>query len=284
MPGSSLRNAVKRITHKERSQPQARAHLGTLEKKKDYRKRADNYHRKEERVQAMQRKASMRNPDEFYFGMHNAQVKEGHHQQTEEARRKELEDTLGADAVRVMKDQDLSYVRLQKQRDVKKAERLRESLHLIGDNSSRKKAKHIVFVDSNEKAHAFDVAKHFDTVPELVGRSFNRPRKSQLRARALEQLGVANDEDLDFDSEQATTGDLKWQEKLARKSARRAAKARSNAYGELEARTRRAAAMELAEAHLTTEKLVAGKGRKRKIKPAEDGRPAQYKWRRKRNR
>jgi hypothetical protein len=42
------------------------------------------------------------------------------------------------------------------------------------------------------------------------------------------------------------------------------------------------AVMTKTEAHLMTEKLVAGKGRKRKIKAAEDGQPAQYKWRRQR--
>lgn len=289
MPGSSLRNAVKRITHKERSQPQARAHLGILEKKKDYKKRAENYHSKEERILAMQRKASMKNPDEFYFGMHNAEVRGGRHRQTEEARRKELEDQIGADAVRVMKDQDLSYVRLQKQRDAKKAERLKESLHLIGNsNASRKKAKHTIFVDSRDKSETFDPAEHFDTAPELVDRAFNRPRKSKLRAAALEQMGYSKDGDTgdvdEYNRQPPTEEDLKWQEKMARKAARSAAKARSNAYGELEARSKRAAAMDLAEQHLVTEKLVAGKGRKRKIKAAEDGRPAQYKWRRKRNR
>jgi U3 small nucleolar RNA-associated protein 11 len=281
---SSLRNAVKRITHKERSQPQARAHLGILEKKKDYKQRAVNYHRKEDRIKAMQRKASMRNPDEFYFGMHNAQIRGGSHQKTQEAIQKELEDQIGAEAVRVMKDQDLNYVRLQKQRDMKKAEKLKESLHFLGTNSGYKGAKHTIFVDSKEEADNFDPAKHFDTAPELVDRAFNRPRKSKLRAAALQQLGYGQDGELDPHDEHLTEEDLKWQEKMARKAARAAAKDRSNAYGELEARAKRAAAMEVAEAHLQTEKLLAGKGRKRKIKAAENGKPAQYKWRRKRKR
>lgn len=286
---SSLRNAVKRVTHKERSQPTARQHLGFLEKKQDYKKRAVNYHRKEDRIQAMQRKATMRNPDEFYFGMHNAQVnQDGQHQQTEAAMRKELSDEIGAEAVRVMKDQDLTYVRMQKQKDSKKAQRLKESLHLIGagkQSSKQSKAKHTIFVASKDQAEQFDPAEHFDTAPELVDRAFNRPRKSKLRKLALEQLGYGEDgEALDHDDTKVTQADVQFQEKLARKSARTAAKARSNAYGELEARSKRAAVMELAEAHLTTDKLVQGKGRKRKIKAAEQGKPAQYKWRRKRKR
>lgn len=288
---SSLRNAVKRVTHKERSQPTARQHLGFLEKKQDYKKRAINYHRKEDRIQAMQRKATMRNPDEFYFGMHNAQVNRetGKHSMTEEARRKELSDEIGAEAVRVMKDQDITYVRMQKQKDSKKAKRLKESLHLIGAGVGKSsKAKHTIFVATKDEADNFDPAEHFDTAPELVDRAFNRPRKSKLRKLALEQLGYGEDDGEALDSgnpeDKVTQEDLRYQEKRARKNARSAAKARSNAYGELEARNKRAAVMELAEAHLHVDKLVQGKGRKRKISAAENGKPAQYKWRRVRKR
>lgn len=278
---SSLRNAVKRITHKERTQPRARAHLGFLEKKQDYKRRADHYHKKEDRLKAIQRKASMKNPDEFYFGMNNAKVVHGKHQKTHEARSKELADQIGPDAVRIMKDQDLSYVRTQKQKDIKKAQKLKEALHFIG---MEKKAKHTIFVDSKEKAENFDAAEHFQTAPELIERSFNRPRTKRLRDSAMEQLGYDPKEDDNVDSNPLTEEDLKYQALLAKKTAKKAAKARSNAYAEMEARMRRAAEMERAEAHLVTEKLVAGKGRKRKIKAAENGAPAQYKWRRKRMR
>ena len=76
---SSLRNAVKLITHKERSQPQNRSDLGLLEKKKDYKLRAKDYHLKEEQLKAMKSKASLRNPDEFYFGMNRSTVVDGTH-------------------------------------------------------------------------------------------------------------------------------------------------------------------------------------------------------------
>ena len=66
---SSLRNAVKRSTHKERAQPAARKHLGLLEKHSDYKKRADDYKKKTARLKTLTRKAAERNQDEFYFAM-----------------------------------------------------------------------------------------------------------------------------------------------------------------------------------------------------------------------
>ena len=285
---SSLRNAVKRVTHKERAQPQSRSKLGILEKKKDYKKRAIDYHRKEDRINAAKQKASMRNPDEFYFGMHNAQVSDGHHRKTEAARQKEFEAKIGHDTVRIMKDQDLSYVRMQKQRDAKKIERLQSNLHHIdGGNvsSSSKKRKHTIFVDSTKDAEEFDVAKHFDTLPELAGRTFNRPRIESLKKAALECSSggrMAAQDDDDAENPPPTTRELARTAKEAKKMAKKAAKARVSAYAEVEARSKRVAAMERAEAHLVTEKMLAAKGRKRKIQAAENGKPAVYKWRRKR--
>ncbi|MGA0935053.1 MAG: hypothetical protein ACO3R5_07965, partial [Pseudohongiellaceae bacterium] len=85
--------------------------------------------------------------------------------------------TIGADAVRIMKSQDLSYVRMQRQQDANKIAKMQSSLHFLGaDEGKKKKRKHTVFVDSKSKAEDFDVAAHFNTLPELSGRSFNRPR------------------------------------------------------------------------------------------------------------
>ena len=284
---SSLRNAVKRIAHKERSQPQSRKHLGILEKKKDYKKRADDYHRKEDRIKVMQQKASMRNPDEFYFGMNKTQMKDGKHQVAKDDNDRS---TLPHDIIRLMKDQDLSYVRMQKQKDAKKVDRLKSNLHLMGvgddgggaGGANSKKRKHTIFLDNAEDAKNFNVAEHFDTLPEIANRAYNRPRISKLRQIALQKVSYGQDGDGNEGQFQPTTGELEYQAKLERKQARKIAKARLASYGELEARTKRVEAMELAEAHLVTEKLVQGKGRKRKIKAAEDGKPAQYKWRRKR--
>ena len=50
-----------------------------LERKKDYKARADDFHRKEKALEALQRKAEERNPDEFYFGMEHARTRGGVH-------------------------------------------------------------------------------------------------------------------------------------------------------------------------------------------------------------
>ena len=76
----------------------------------------------------------------------------------------------------------------------------------------------------------------------------------------------------------------KKQKFLEKKQAKILSKARSQAYAEMEARTKRIELMKNAEAHLVTEKIFASKGRKRKVKGAENGKPAIYKFRRKRAR
>jgi U3 small nucleolar RNA-associated protein 11 len=281
---SSLRNAVKRITHKERSQPRHRQHLGILEKKKDYRERARDYHRKEDAIQKLREKVSMRNPDEFYFGMHNAQVQDHVHRKTEKARQKEFEAEVGTDTIRLMKNQDLAYVRMQKQRDVKKIEKLQSSLHFLENDSAAMsktvslKRKHIIFVENRDELENFDVATHFNTLPEFTNRAFNRPRLADLRNDNVHKRGENLEEETitQLDDELVTTP------KKIKKQASVLAKARASSYGELMERQKRVSKLSRAEAHLVMEKLVSQSGTKRKIAPAANGFPAQYKWRQKR--
>lgn len=270
---SSLRNAVKRIAHKERSQPLDRQHLGILEKKKDYKQRAIDYHRKEDRIKAMKQKVSMRNPDEFYFGMKKSKVENGKHRSEEDYR------ILSPELVKVMKDQDLSYVRMQRQKDKKKAEKLQASLHLLdadNDDTVGSKRKHTIFVENGKNAREFDIAKHFETIPEFEGRAFNRLRKREIEKLSKTSGGYSSLK------KKLTTLELHNLKRQEQKLAKNVAKARSSAYREMESRRERADKMRTAEDHLITEKLVAAKGRKRKIKTGENGNPALYKWRRKR--
>ena len=295
---SSLRNAVKRITHKERSQPRARAHLGILEKHSDYQQRAADYHAKERHVQRLRQAAAQRNPDEFYFGMHRAVLLDGKHVKTDAARQAEFNATVGDDTIRLLKDQDLSYIRTQKQKDAHKVKKLQASLHLLDDSNHNdqddgvapKRRKHTIFVDSAQEAQDFDVAQHFDTLPETVGRTFNRPRLSELQAQIEASHNKDSDnEDNDDDDEKEdaepalTAAEIRQQERATRKLATRLAKARESSYRELQERSKRVEKLSRAEAHLVTEKAVRGKGRKRKIQAAgPGGQPAVYKWRRKR--
>ncbi|KXZ49284.1 hypothetical protein GPECTOR_22g878 [Gonium pectorale] len=250
---TALANAIKRKTHKERSQPAARQKYGLLEKHKDYVERARNFHKKEKTLKALRRKAEERNPDEFYFAMEKAKTKDGVHDGRLTQANKYSQEEL-----RLMKTQDVKYLTMKAAGDAKKAARLRESLHFIGATAatagggaaagaasgtagSGAAPRHTVFVDSKADAKAFDPAAYFDTPAGLLDRTFNRPRAAQLAVRGA-VLGTAS----------------KGVEK--RKYA---------AYKELEQRSERREKVAAVAARLAYQKEVMGKGRKRKLRPGE---------------
>jgi U3 small nucleolar RNA-associated protein 11 len=76
---SAFKNAVRRRTHKERAQPYSRSKLGLLEKHKDYKLRAKDYHRKQDHINHLKSLASFKNPDEFYHNMIKSSTKDGVH-------------------------------------------------------------------------------------------------------------------------------------------------------------------------------------------------------------
>lgn len=104
MSSTTFKNLIQRREHRERAQPAARGKYGLLEKHKDYVQRAKNFHDKEKRITALKRRASMRNPDEFYFGMNSATTKNG--VQTKERNTP----TLTAEELALFKSQDKTYI------------------------------------------------------------------------------------------------------------------------------------------------------------------------------
>lgn len=288
---SSMANAVKRKTHKERSQPAGRQKYGLLEKHKDYVERAKNFHAKEKAIKTLKRKAEERNPDEFYFAMESARTKNGVHDGRLTEANKYSQEQLA-----LMKTQDVKYLSLKATSEANKAKRLKASLHFIGATgptvvaaarppqqqrdmpappalavpevvARRRKAggglsssdkdaaaaaaaaraasgaaagprpRHVVFVDTQREARGFDASEYFGTPAELLDRTFNRPRLQQLASSGA-VLGQAN---------------------------KQAEKRKYAAYKELSQRQERQAKVASVASHLSYQKEVMGKGRKRKL-------------------
>ena len=125
---SSVRKATSifRGKKKERSQPAKRAKLGLLEKHKDYVERARNFHAKEKRIAALQAKADLKNPDEFYFKMQRGKTKDGVAQLGPKSK------GLDMDTVKVLKGQDLGYVTMKATAEAVKIDKLAPNLQFVG--------------------------------------------------------------------------------------------------------------------------------------------------------
>lgn len=179
---SSFRKALKsrQKNHHERSQPGSRKHLGLLEKKKDYKLRADDYHKKQNTLAALRKKALEKNPDEFYFKMINAQLQEGVH-----VGKKSTDEEMTEEQKKLMRTQDIKYIEMKRVAEAKKIERLKGALHLL-EADNKPKNKHTFFVDSRKEVQSFDLATHLNTMPELVDRVFNRPTLETLKTKRIQ--------------------------------------------------------------------------------------------------
>eukprot|EP00743_Colponemidia_sp_Colp-15_P004740 GILK01005105.1.p1 GENE.GILK01005105.1~~GILK01005105.1.p1 ORF type:complete len:248 (-),score=58.02 GILK01005105.1:140-883(-) len=240
----SLKNVVPRRTYKERGQLASRNRLGELEKHKDYVLRAKDYHKKEDRIKLLQEKAFFRNPDEFYFKMAKTKTKDGVHRIGGE------DDKYTPELLKLMKTQDLGYVMLKKTAESKKLDKLRANLQMLDAPSVNKQT---IFLDEVEEAREFDAAKHFDTLPELVSRRYNRPTIETIKTKEI--LAPRNPKEL---------------KKIHRQ--------RLASYRELLSRSEREQKMEGLMLDMHTQKQLMGKGRRKKVSPGEDGKPAVFKW------
>ncbi|KAK0753905.1 small-subunit processome [Schizothecium vesticola] len=146
---SSLRNTVNRRTHRERAQPLERKRLGLLEKHKDYQKRASDYKAKQKTLKSLREKAADRNDDEFYFGMMSragpgsALTRKNTFTGAVEGDRGNR--AMDVDVVRLLKTQDLGYLRTVRNVARREREGLEERWDEEGEGGG--KVKKIVFCE-----------------------------------------------------------------------------------------------------------------------------------------
>ncbi|RGP75158.1 hypothetical protein FLONG3_5842 [Fusarium longipes] len=131
---SSMRNAVARRPHRERAQPLERRRLGLLEKHKDYSLRAKDFNKKKAQLKNLRDKAAERNEDEFYFGMMS---RKGPGSKIQDGKRwsgtvqgDRGNKVMDVDTVRLLKTQDLGYVRTMRQVVAKEVAKLEEQVVL----------------------------------------------------------------------------------------------------------------------------------------------------------
>ncbi|KAM3506353.1 hypothetical protein MY10362_002412 [Beauveria mimosiformis] len=129
---SSMRNAVDRRVHRERAQPLERRRLGLLEKHKDYSKRAKDYNKKKAQLKSLRVKAAERNEDEFYFGMMSrkgpgSRIKDGK-RWTGTVQGDRGNKVLDMETARLLKTQDMGYIRTMKQVITKEIAKLEEQV------------------------------------------------------------------------------------------------------------------------------------------------------------
>ncbi|XP_065194574.1 probable U3 small nucleolar RNA-associated protein 11 [Sycon ciliatum] len=178
---SSFKNAEKvhRRAHKERGQLSSRQKVGLLEKKKDYKQRARDYHIKQKRIKVLKEKARNRNPDEFYYKMINSKMTDGEHFQKNKIPPPEKKERVRALC------RDLFQIEGERRKLDKEIQDLQVSLSLMPGMPDHDKRRHVVFFDDDKEAEQFNnsadkQAEYFDTHKALLENPANRMRSEQL--------------------------------------------------------------------------------------------------------
>ncbi|KAL7067905.1 putative U3 small nucleolar RNA-associated protein 11 [Cryptosporidium serpentis] len=145
---SSLKHSIHRRVHLERATPANRLRFGILERRQDYKLRANRYHEKERLFQALREKARTRNPDEFHFNMINSKLNKGRYEKIEKFN---INESLSKEEKKLMSSQNLSYIKYRKSIDDKKIEKMESELQIIGYSTERK---HLFFNDDENEVNS----------------------------------------------------------------------------------------------------------------------------------
>ncbi|CUM68140.1 uncharacterized protein PRCAT00005857001 [Priceomyces carsonii] len=168
---TKLVHNVQKKQHRERSQPQERARLGLLEKKKDYRLRAADYHKKQAALKALRKKATYHNPDEYYHSMTRNKADNRGILIADRGN-----EALSVEQVKLLKSQDANYIRTMRLNESLKIRKQKEDLNFKANG------KHTVFVDSFEEQKNFKPEEYFQTDKSMLKRRENRLKLDQLES------------------------------------------------------------------------------------------------------
>lgn len=247
---AKLVHNVQKKQHKERSQTLDRARYGLLEKKKDYKLRAADYHKKQAALKVLKQKAAQYNPDEYYHAMTRRKT---------DADGIAIQDrgneSLLIQQMKLYKSQDVNYVRTMRLNETLKISKLKDQLDF------KAQGKHTVFVDSEADRDSFKPEKFFGTDEGMLDR-----RENRLRLEQLESSEKLIKQELFEDNEE--------REKLE--------KEKLNQYRLLKERMTRAKELKEVEDKLDLTKELMKNGDKRKMKDAEGN--IHFKWKTQRKR
>jgi U3 small nucleolar RNA-associated protein 11 len=175
----NLKKYIPKRKYRERSQLERRKNLGQLEKKQDYKIRAEDFHKKEARYKKLKEEARLRNPEEFYFKMANSKTFEGEHIKIKEEQ--DMVKKLG------VQHKLLNLVNFKKSVQEKEKEKLITDLSLAGTSSDV--IPHKIFLDNEEELIKFRASEYFETDEKLLSNKTNRLKTSQL-----EKMNIKIDE------------------------------------------------------------------------------------------
>ncbi|KAH8166786.1 hypothetical protein CIB48_g1432 [Xylaria polymorpha] len=166
---SSLRNAVNRRVHRERDQLKDRKNrYGLLEKHKDYRLRAQDHNRKKAQLKSLRKKAEDRNEDEFYFGMLSRSgpataLSSGSKRWDGTVAGDRGNKSLDMNVVRLLKTQDMGYIRSVRNVAMKEVRTLEERVTALGGDIDN-------LLNNENEEDDDDMDMDFDFGDELSGK------------------------------------------------------------------------------------------------------------------